>query len=111
MNYSYFYRATYGCKIKGTRNTTTGILTHDKKLDGFVNWLLLFAPLRDPQDVEFFAIVEDLRFLHDDSEYKEPISQIVPTQIVSTKVSKCPNKINGSCELHNLFCNYPECEK
>jgi hypothetical protein len=23
----------------------------------------------------------------------------------------CPNKIDGSCPLHNLQCNYPECEK
>ncbi len=24
---------------------------------------------------------------------------------------KCPNLVNGSCPLHNLFCAYPECEK
>jgi hypothetical protein len=23
----------------------------------------------------------------------------------------CENKINGSCTLHNLYCNYPNCEK
>jgi hypothetical protein len=23
----------------------------------------------------------------------------------------CPQKVNGHCPLHNLFCKYPECEK
>lgn len=23
----------------------------------------------------------------------------------------CSNKVNGVCQLHNLFCQYPECEK
>ena len=23
----------------------------------------------------------------------------------------CPQKINGSCPLHNVHCNYPDCEK
>jgi hypothetical protein len=23
----------------------------------------------------------------------------------------CSNKVNGQCPLHNLFCQYPECEK
>jgi hypothetical protein len=24
---------------------------------------------------------------------------------------ECSNKIDGQCPLHNLFCNYPNCEK
>jgi hypothetical protein len=23
---------------------------------------------------------------------------------------ECPNKVNGSCTLHNIFCGYPDCE-
>ncbi len=34
-------------------------------------------------------------------------------KIISERIHAkvCPQKINGSCPLHNLHCSYPECEK
>ena len=33
-------------------------------------------------------------------------------ELVKTPVKKeCAQKVNGHCPLHNLFCQYPECEK
>lgn len=26
-------------------------------------------------------------------------------------VNICKNKVNGHCPLHNIYCNYPNCEK
>jgi len=28
-----------------------------------------------------------------------------------TWVKVCPNKVNGTCQNHNLQCGYPDCEK
>jgi hypothetical protein len=32
-------------------------------------------------------------------------------QLGEPKFKVCENKIDGSCPLHNLQCNYPECEE
>jgi len=31
--------------------------------------------------------------------------------ITITRPKVCPNKVNGSCPLHNLQCQYPKCEE
>lgn len=31
-------------------------------------------------------------------------------QLPEPVLKVCPNKVNGSCTLHNLFCTYPDCE-
>lgn len=64
------------------------------------------------------ACIEELKYKC--SVTKEPI-KILNTMKVNIPVSygieqipeikkECENKINGSCQLHNLFCIYPRCE-
>lgn len=31
--------------------------------------------------------------------------------LIDANWKPCPNKIDGSCPLHNLHCAYPDCEK
>jgi hypothetical protein len=75
---------------------------------GFVGEIenLLAQPEQEPSDTEIITAYQMLVRRKLGLPEKNEVLQLGEPEF---KV--CVNKIDGVCPLHNLHCNYPECEK
>ena len=74
---------------------------------------LLAQPEQDPSDAEIITAYQMLARRKLGLQEKNKVLQLgepdFNAQITVKKV--CKHKNNGRCQLHNLQCNYPECEE
>lgn len=51
--------------------------------------------------------------IQNEFKYKQPVILTIDEWYNGVQEVKkvCPHKIEGSCPLHNLYCQYPECEQ